>query len=181
MNNHHRGITPEVFINSNKLSNYWYISSTNIDPYTNRSFVSSIEPINPNLFPVYGIQYHPEKNTFEYNTYKGSNIPYETINHSIQGITMSLSLSQFFVNLTKTNMYLQDQNQKQKQRNKSSRNPHRRRKHHEYTKFDKYPLIYTYPIQLGVNFEQIYLIPKASNTSNQSSSSVTTTTSTTKR
>ena len=43
MNNHHRGINPESFLNSRQLERYWYISSTNVDPSTGNEFVSSIE------------------------------------------------------------------------------------------------------------------------------------------
>ena len=175
MNNHHRGITPQNFHNSSKLTNYWNITSTNYDILLNSKddtttleFVSTIEPKYPDKFPVYGVQYHPEKNIFEYGTYPqgSSNIPYESIDHTIQGITMSFELSKFFVNLTRTNMYLQQQ-QRQK-------NGHvGRHRIHEYTKFDTYPYVYTYPIQLGVyHFEQIYIIPPSSSVASSSSLSL---------
>ena len=40
----------------------FHITSTNVDTQ-NRSFVSTIEAKD---YPFYGVQYHPEKNNFEY-------------------------------------------------------------------------------------------------------------------
>ena len=35
-------------------------------------------------------------------------------------------------------------------------------RHNEYTKFGKYPLVYTYSVEVGLQFEQRYIIPLAS-------------------
>lgn len=133
MNNHHQGITPEQFSSSDRLKQLWRITSTNHD-LSGRQFVSSIEPNDPLRLPIYGVQYHPEKNTFEYATYPGTDIPYEAINHSKEGIEMSMYLAQFFVDLARQN-------------------------NHQFTQPDTYPLMYTYPVKEGVKFEQIFVIP----------------------
>ena len=168
MNNHHRGITPTNFNKSSQLTNLWYITSTNYDILgSNQEFVSTIEPKHPNAFPIYGVQYHPEKNIFEYVTFSKSNIPYESIDHTIEGISMSFELSKFFVNLTRHNMNLQ-----QRQRHKQQGHV---RRVHEYTKFETYPYVYIYPIQLGVyHFEQIYIIPPSTSAHSLASSETAT-------
>jgi gamma-glutamyl hydrolase len=139
MNNHHQGISPQTFLDTPALTNYWKITSVNRD-VKGKLFVSTMEPVHPQKFPVYGVQYHPEKNAFEYATFPHTDIPYEAIDHSPQGIRMSLELASFFIDLARTN---------QNQRNGK----------HEYTKPDTYPLVYSYPMRRGVKFEQTYMIP----------------------
>ena len=136
MNNHHQGILPHVFAQTPKLSDKWKITSINYD-VRNKPFVSTMEPIHPDIFPVYGVQYHPEKNAFEYATYPHTNIPYEAINHSPQAIDLTMELARWFVELTKHT------------------NPAR----HCYSKPDVYPLVYSYPMTRSLKFEQIYMMP----------------------
>jgi gamma-glutamyl hydrolase len=137
MNNHNQGIDPERFLQTPSLTKYWEITSMNFD-LQGRPFVSTIEPWQNQRFPVYGVQYHPEKNTFEYGTYPHTNIPYEAIDHSPAGITMSLELASFFVNLARRNQ----ENGK-----------------HEYS--GEFPLISSYPVKQGLKFEQLFIIPPA--------------------
>jgi gamma-glutamyl hydrolase len=147
MNNHQNGITPDRFHQDEDLSRLWQITSINTDLH-GRPFVSTIEPIYPDHFPFYGVQYHPEKNAFEYATYPDTNIPYEAIDHSAAGITLSMYTANFFVDLARQNLR---QNGRE----------------HSYTKEGKYPPIYTYPIRVGLGFEQIYLVPTADHWSNR--------------
>lgn len=147
MNNHHQGISPDRFSNNTELLNIWKVTSINYDKY-GKPFVSTIEPLQPDRFPVFGVQFHPEKNAFEYATYPHTNIPYEAIDHSEAGIAMSLYMADFFVTLAK-------------------RNPTYGQNYHEYSKPDVYPLVYDYPMERGVAFEQLFIIPPASHWSNQ--------------
>jgi gamma-glutamyl hydrolase len=140
MNSHHQGIEPQHFLANPQLVAMWHITSTNHD-VNGRPFVSTIEPIDPQRTPLYGVQYHPEKNAFEYSSYPGTNIPYEAIDHSAEGIAFSLTLAQFFV---------------ERVRHSQAINPH-----HDYTESELYPLMTTYPIQTGLHFEQIYVVPTA--------------------
>jgi gamma-glutamyl hydrolase len=142
MNNHHQGISPASFEKNERLTKYWKITSVNTD-LSGKSFASTIEPVDPEHFPVYGVQFHPEKNAFEYATYPHTNIPYEAIDHSAAGIAMSLYMASFFVDLVR-------------------RNPAYGGPMHRYTKPDTYPLVYSYPMERGVQFEQVYVIPPAS-------------------
>lgn len=95
MNNHHLGLSLDTFASSPDLAAMFHVTSVNTDRQ-GRSFVSTIEPIYPDLHPFYGVQYHPEKNMFEYGTYPGTNMPYEAIHHDPDAIDFSLHLARFF-------------------------------------------------------------------------------------
>jgi gamma-glutamyl hydrolase len=138
MNNHHMGISPSAFQATPSLMKHFRMTSQNTDLDSNK-FVSTIEPRQPNLFPVYGVQWHPEKNAFEYATYPHTNIPYEAIDHSPAGIHLSLYMASFFVQLVE-----------------------RYNASEQYTKPDTYPLVYDYPMKRGTKFEQIFIIPPSS-------------------
>jgi gamma-glutamyl hydrolase len=140
LNNHQLGVEPDHFLRNEKLTSVWNITSINYDS-NGRPFVSTIEPIDPLRFPLYGVQYHPEKNGYEYTTFPGTNIPYESIDHSPEGIAFSIHLSNFFVDLVR---YGQSVNSE-----------------HEYTKPDVYPPISSYTLSTGVKYEEIYIIPYA--------------------
>jgi gamma-glutamyl hydrolase len=146
LNNHHQGIEPAHFVHYPGLTDHFYVTSTNVD-VQGRPFVSTIEPQDPGRLPIYGVQYHPEKNAFEYATYPHTNIPYEAINHSSDGIQFALYLAQFFV--SKVYEFWD----KSVDDSGASR--------HEYTLVDRHPYVYTYPIATGVKFEQVYIIPQA--------------------
>lgn len=143
MNNHLFGISPDAFRQSPDLSAMFHVTSTNQDR-KGRPFVSTIEPIQPDLHPFFGVQFHPEKNAFEYGTYPNTNIAYEDINHSRDAIFFSLHLATFFVSLAQRNLA---------------------QGIHLYTEPDLFPMVYTYPMRPGIKFQQSYIIPPASNES----------------
>lgn len=146
MNNHYLGLDPDVFSKTPSLNKIWRVTSSNHDT-NGRPFVSTIEPIHPTGVPIYGVQFHPEKNAFEYATYPHTDIPYEAIDHSKAGIAMSLYMASFLVDLAR-------------------RNPTFGR-YHEYDEPDRFPLVYSYPMTRGVKFEQIFRIPPASHWDNR--------------
>jgi gamma-glutamyl hydrolase len=148
MNNHHQGISPLDFQNSANLPLLWHVTSINHDRQ-GQPFVSTIEPVNPQTFPFYGVQYHPEKNAFEYATYPNSDIPYEVIDHSARGVAFSVYTARFFVDLAR-----QSQNQGQ---------------HGSYT--GTFPYVQQYPSTTSLKFELKYLIPPSSNSSAYSNNS----------
>ena len=133
MNNHVRGIDPDHFLSNTNLTDMFHITSTNFDRDGN-PFVSSIEG---KKFPFYGVQYHPEKNNFEYGLVPGTLIPYEAIDHSSDAIYTSMFLAAFFVNRVRHSSI------------------------GKYTMIERHPLIQDYPVRKGYKFEQIYLIPSA--------------------
>lgn len=137
LNNHQFGLHPASYWSSDALQQVWEITSINHDD-RGRPFVSTLEPICD--LPFYGVQYHPEKNAFEYATYPHTTIPYEAIDHSEQGVAFSMAMARIVVDL--------------------ARETQQRNDRHAYTEPDRFPLVYTYPQQVGTAFEQIYIIPK---------------------
>eukprot|EP01104_Vermistella_antarctica_P002303 TRINITY_DN1253_c1_g1_i3.p1 TRINITY_DN1253_c1_g1~~TRINITY_DN1253_c1_g1_i3.p1 ORF type:complete len:263 (+),score=56.44 TRINITY_DN1253_c1_g1_i3:546-1334(+) len=71
LNNHEHGVPPQTFLANPALSSSFNILSTNVDR-NGLPFVSSAESKS---MPIFAIQFHPEKNIFEWD-------PYEGINHS---------------------------------------------------------------------------------------------------
>ena len=139
LNNHVMGLEPSVFTRDRGLMEMFRITSINRDR-NGRPFVSTIEPKNSTLHPFYGVQYHPEKNPFEYGARDGS-IAFENINHSPKGILFSVHLAQFFGRML------------QKASLQSQR--------HVYSCPDKYPLVYSYPLKRGLDFEQSFVVASA--------------------
>ena len=133
MNNHRKGIHPEKFVDNEGLTSFFRIISTNFD-LDGKQFVSTIES---NLYPIYGVQYHPEKNNFEYGTQPGSTIPYEAISHTEEAVALSIHLATFFVNKV------------------------RRSTIGEYTLGQRHPAITTYPVVSSKDFEQVFIVPSA--------------------
>merc|ERR1711924_25010 len=91
MNNHHYGIFTEHFESTESLSDFFNMISTNNDRQ-GVNFVSTIEAFN---YPIYGTQWHPEKNIFEWEKVDGA--PYEAINHSPSAIKIAQYVSNYFV------------------------------------------------------------------------------------
>ena len=141
MNNHMMAVEPATFQKDPKLNELFEVTSTNVDR-KGRPFVSTIESRHPETFPWYGVQYHPEKNAFEYATYPGTDIPYEAINHSFQAVDFSIALARVFVSLA-TQQHQQNNNT------------------HAYTRADIYPFVNTFPVKKGLAFEESYIIPSA--------------------
>ena len=91
MNNHHYGIFTNHFKETEALSTFFDLLSTNKDRQ-GVEFVSTIEAFK---YPIYGTQWHPEKNVFEW--YQTNGIPYESINHSAEAVYITQYVSNYFV------------------------------------------------------------------------------------
>jgi gamma-glutamyl hydrolase len=171
MNNHHLGISPQRFRNNSGLSKRFDITSINYDR-NGKAFVSTIEPskryttelsssssssstLRP--LPIYGVQYHPEKNTHEYGFYPHTAVPYESTDHSPEGIAFSLYEARFLVNLARDNVL-----NKRESTSISGERSHNNHDASKYNKPDLYPMIYTYPRRVGYKFEESYMVPSAS-------------------
>jgi gamma-glutamyl hydrolase len=61
MNNHHYGIYPSTFEATSSLNSFFNVLSTNVD----RKGVEFISTVEAFKYPIYGSQWHPEKNNFE--------------------------------------------------------------------------------------------------------------------
>mmetsp|Transcript_85631 Transcript_85631/g.266272 ORF Transcript_85631/g.266272 Transcript_85631/m.266272 type:complete len:352 (-) Transcript_85631:6-1061(-) len=92
MNGHERGLSPSRFAASEELSGFFTVLSTNLDR-KGRAFVSTIEA---KKYPIYGVQWHPEKNNFEWGL-RSDGRPFEAINHSPEAVFASQSLADTFV------------------------------------------------------------------------------------
>lgn len=86
MNNHHYGVSPDSFKSMSSLTEFYTILSTNFDR-KGYEFISSIEAIH---YPFYGVQWHPEKNIFEWTTA-------ESINHSYHAVSIAQTAANFLV------------------------------------------------------------------------------------
>lgn len=87
MNAHHSGVTPAAAAHNQAFSDFYSILSTN-DDRAGRAFVSTIEG---KKYPVYGTQFHPEKNPFEW-VVEPTPIP-----HSNDAVLVAQYFANFFV------------------------------------------------------------------------------------
>jgi len=92
INLHHDGIYPKTFISNKKMKNFFRLNAYNYDR-VGTPFASVMEGKN---YPVYGVQFHPERNAFEWNVH-------ENIDHSRQAIRASQYFGDFFVDEARKN------------------------------------------------------------------------------
>lgn len=91
-NSHSYGIEPEHFAATDSLTGMFTVLSTSTDP-KGMPFVSSMEAPD---YPFYGVQYHPEKNTFEWRLQSDGAL-YQNIPHSIEAIELTHQLAKVFL------------------------------------------------------------------------------------
>ncbi|XP_042215357.1 gamma-glutamyl hydrolase A-like [Homarus americanus] len=94
VNFHHHCITPEVF-KSSGLSDEFKLLATSWDS-DGREYVALMEHQD---LPIYGSQFHPEKNQFEWSTSK----THTAIPHYLKSLEVSQSLANFFVEQARQN------------------------------------------------------------------------------
>eukprot|EP01137_Pigoraptor_chileana_P007983 Opistho-2@54269 len=86
-NNHVYALSVESFKADTALSEFYDILSTNVAP-NGIEFVSTMES---KKYPIYGVQWHPEKPQFEWS-------PVKNFDHSLAAIDAVEHLADFFVN-----------------------------------------------------------------------------------
>ncbi|XP_060789230.1 gamma-glutamyl hydrolase-like [Neoarius graeffei] len=91
-NSHHWSVSTEKFNGNEKLKKFYQILSTNTDGQT--EFVSTVEAYD---FPIYGTQWHPEKNAFEWTQVY--------IPHSAAAVRTMFYMSYFFVNEARKSLH----------------------------------------------------------------------------
>jgi len=94
--NFHRWcVSPQTYQSNELLKNFWNVIATNHDD-NGTEFISLFESKN---YPIWGSQFHPEKNNFEWST-KRHNIP-----HFQEAIDASTYFANFFVNECRKNQH----------------------------------------------------------------------------
>ena len=86
-NFHNWCLTPENFTKSDPLKSFWDVLSTNYDEH-GLQFISMMEAKH---YPMWAVQFHPEKNMFEW-TEKYTHIP-----HSRDAVHIAAFQAEFFV------------------------------------------------------------------------------------
>ncbi|XP_060535921.1 gamma-glutamyl hydrolase-like isoform X2 [Cylas formicarius] len=84
--NQHRYCLTKASLKENDLLDDWQILATNIDS-NGLEFISAMEH---RTYPLYGVQFHPEKNQFEFKKNKG-------FPHSEQSVRVAQHFANFFV------------------------------------------------------------------------------------
>jgi len=92
-NHHSYGVKTETYTKHKRLRDFFQVISTNIDEF-GYEFVSTIEAFD---YPIYGVQWHPEKNNFEH--YEG----YKELPQGYHGVLTSQYMANFFVNEARKN------------------------------------------------------------------------------
>eukprot|EP00730_Choanoeca_flexa_P013843 TRINITY_DN5784_c0_g1_i2.p1 TRINITY_DN5784_c0_g1~~TRINITY_DN5784_c0_g1_i2.p1 ORF type:complete len:307 (+),score=84.73 TRINITY_DN5784_c0_g1_i2:1-921(+) len=95
MNYHQQGVPSTTVTSNDKLDNFFTILSTNVDQ-AGKEFVSTFEGKH---YPVYGTQWHPEKNTYEFG--QGQN----TL-HTSHAIELTFDMAHFFVDQARQSQHV---------------------------------------------------------------------------
>uniref|UniRef100_A0A3P8SA21 folate gamma-glutamyl hydrolase n=1 Tax=Amphiprion percula TaxID=161767 RepID=A0A3P8SA21_AMPPE len=91
-NSHQWSLATLTYNTSEELQKFYKVLSTNTDGQT--EFVSTVEAYD---YPIYGTQWHPEKNAFEWTR------PY--IPHSPSAVKTTFYMAEFFVNEARKNFH----------------------------------------------------------------------------
>ncbi|XP_064607893.1 gamma-glutamyl hydrolase-like [Liolophura sinensis] len=92
-NDHHYGLTPEVFAENQKLADFFKVLSTNRDR-DGKIFVSTIEG---KQYPVWGVQFHPEQ-SYNWN-------PEFNWIHTSNAVKVTQYFASFFVDRARRNSH----------------------------------------------------------------------------
>jgi len=101
MNNHGQGCTPDMYAEDLPLGKVWNVLSTNIDS-TGLPFVSSVEAKGG--VPLFGVQWHPEKNTFE-NGQNPDGSPYGAEVHSADAVAVTFAMANKLANAARKSQH----------------------------------------------------------------------------
>jgi len=101
-NNHEKGVTPSAFALSPRLSATFTALSTSVD-LNGAAFVSSME--GRRGLPLYGVQWHVEKNAFETASATGGGVgagwAYEAIPHGAAAVDVTMALAKVLVDASR--------------------------------------------------------------------------------
>lgn len=91
-NHHENGVTMTKYLKNESIKNFFKVLSTNIDT-KGETYISTTEAYD---FPIYGTQWHPEKNNFEFKLDIHAA-------HNEMAVQASLYTASFFVNEARKN------------------------------------------------------------------------------
>ncbi|DAZ97371.1 TPA: hypothetical protein N0F65_003394 [Lagenidium giganteum] len=97
-NSHHDGTSVEHFRRYPALVDFFTVLATNEDRQ-GRGFISAVEA---RRYPIYGVQFHPEKNAYDYVEYEDGS-PYRDVDHSPEAIKVAQYFANFFVQEARKN------------------------------------------------------------------------------
>lgn len=97
--NHNHGISPDTYAQFPQLSGMYNVLS-HMKDRSGSTFVGMIEGIK---YPIFGSQFHPEKNDFEWNS--------AAFPHSYDAVETTIFLSNFFVSQCRKNFNVFPQNE----------------------------------------------------------------------
>eukprot|EP01134_Creolimax_fragrantissima_P006050 CFRG6050T1 len=78
-NEHVMGVTPKRFAINKKLNDFFKVLSVNKD----RQGISFVSAIEAREYPIFGIQFHPEKNLFEFQAHHDTSHTYNAISAAL--------------------------------------------------------------------------------------------------
>jgi len=91
-NHHQYGLTPDHFMQNDKLTSFFNLISTNVD----RNGLPFISMIEGKKYPVYGAQWHAEKNQYEFGENPNGTF-YEAVPHTTGARWAAQYVINFFV------------------------------------------------------------------------------------
>uniref|UniRef100_A0A8C8SRI3 folate gamma-glutamyl hydrolase n=1 Tax=Pelusios castaneus TaxID=367368 RepID=A0A8C8SRI3_9SAUR len=92
-NFHHWSLSVQNFTRNKKLRNFYKVLTTNT--HADVEFISTVEAYK---YPIYGVQWHPEKNPFEWNNSSG-------ISHSPAAMKVAYYIADFLVNEARKSLH----------------------------------------------------------------------------
>ncbi|XP_063446341.1 gamma-glutamyl hydrolase-like [Mytilus trossulus] len=94
-NFHSYGVTVQTYNSNSRLKKFFKVLSTNVAS-NGKEFLSTVEA---HKYPVYGIQWHPEKSNFLWNS------RYTGLVHDFQSIRVSQHFANFFISEARKNKH----------------------------------------------------------------------------
>ena len=94
-NSHSMGVTPATYAATPALKQFFSVVATNMDR-KGREFISVVESSDASL-AIFGTQFHPEKNVFEWGQNATSGALHQHIPHSRAAVAVAQYFANFFV------------------------------------------------------------------------------------
>ncbi|RHZ00624.1 hypothetical protein DYB35_000389 [Aphanomyces astaci] len=100
-NYHQWAITLDHFMATPTLRSFYRVLATSVD----RKGAVYVAALEATAYPIYGIQFHPEKTPYEFGLNKHDRRPHYAIDHSYEAIVASQAFAHFFIHEAKKNAH----------------------------------------------------------------------------